>query len=363
LLLRAEDLAKGWLLALLEQVPLQEAPAILAADLARDGPRTCDAVVRALASDADLRRLEPGGALERLVGQAGAFAGAGNVEAVSGTVEALQGVIWSALRGELVDPDADQVSELAERLALVIELLRGAALRVWAERGDAQRDEPDERAAPGSGPRAGLRVAQAPEAEAGPRARGARGPLDAVLADAPRAPGPPKPTAAAGVGPEALWKGALEDEIGRAERSGAPLSLLVVELGDADRVVAVEGTAEAGATFGRFAQAVRSVVRRQDILACESDKRAWIIACDTGRLGAQALGERMAAAVRATEPWRGAPLSVSVGTAVFGEDARDAAGLIEVAEETRFAAEASGVPVLRISRAETDTEPENDPAV
>ncbi len=46
---------------MLEQSPLEAAPGILAADLARDGPRVCDAVVRALADDADLRRIEPGG--------------------------------------------------------------------------------------------------------------------------------------------------------------------------------------------------------------------------------------------------------------------------------------------------------------
>ena len=65
LVLRAEDLAKGWLLALLEQAPLHDAHTILVADLSRDGPRVCDAAVRALGNDADLRRIEPGGALER----------------------------------------------------------------------------------------------------------------------------------------------------------------------------------------------------------------------------------------------------------------------------------------------------------
>jgi len=51
LLLRVEDLTKGWLLALLEQAALEDAPAILAADVARDGPRVCEAIVRALADD------------------------------------------------------------------------------------------------------------------------------------------------------------------------------------------------------------------------------------------------------------------------------------------------------------------------
>ena len=43
----------------------------------------------------------------------------------------------------------------------------------------------------------------------------------------------------------------------------------------------------------------------------------------------------------------GAPLSVSVGVAVFGEDGQDVSSLIETAEESRFAAAASGVAVLR----------------
>ena len=133
--IRAEDLAKGWLLALLEQAPLHDAPTILAADLSRDGPRVCDAVVRALANDADLRRIEPGGALEPLVGAAGAFAGAGGVTSASQAVDALHGVIWSAIRAELGDPDGEQVSDLAERLALVIERVRGAALRAFVTRG------------------------------------------------------------------------------------------------------------------------------------------------------------------------------------------------------------------------------------
>ena len=48
LLPRSEDLTKGWLLALLEDAPLDEAPGILAADLTRDGPRLCTSVLRAL---------------------------------------------------------------------------------------------------------------------------------------------------------------------------------------------------------------------------------------------------------------------------------------------------------------------------
>jgi GGDEF domain-containing protein len=337
LLLATDDLTKGWLLALLEQAPLDEAPAILAVDLTRDGPRLCDALVRAISDDTDLRRLEPGGALEPLVAQIGELAGAQSLEAVSRAVDALLAVLWSALRDELRTPDPDQVSELAERLALIGELVRGAALR----RHGAGDDTPPIATKISLGPRGvaplhdeapGPRPADRPEAASGPALGGDR------RRDA-------EPLGPASV-TDALWVGALKEEIERSEHSSAPLSLLLAELEDADRVATVETPAEAALTFGHFAQAVRGVVRRQDILVCETETRAWIIARETGRAGAQALGSRIARAVGEGPPWRGAPMSASVGVAVLGQDGRHAAELIEAAEKAQFAAAASGIGIV-----------------
>jgi GGDEF domain-containing protein len=294
LLTRGEDLAKGWLLALLEQAPLDDAPAILAADLVRDGPRVCEAVLRAIADDRDLRRIEPGGALELLVSETGRLVGASDPQAVLGAVDALQAVIWSALRDAFAGADSDLVADLAQRLTQVIECIRTAAL-------SSARSVPES-----------LHTLQ-DESEQGP---------------------------------QPLWIGALDEEILQSERTGTPLSLLLVELEDADRLLAVERLERAGATFGRFAHAVRTVLRRRDLLARETDGRAWVIARATARVGAQALGERIAEAVREAEPWRGAPLTVSVGVAVLGEDGQDRESLLEAAEEDRFAAAAQGVSIL-----------------
>ena len=66
LLQRVEDLAEGLAAgAARAGRALAGAATILAAELARDGPRMCEAVVRALADDGDLRRLEPGGRSSR----------------------------------------------------------------------------------------------------------------------------------------------------------------------------------------------------------------------------------------------------------------------------------------------------------
>jgi hypothetical protein len=76
LLFHVEDLAKGWLLAVLEEEPLERAGAILGTELGREGPSICEAVLRALVSDEDLARLEPGGRLEALGTRAGELTGA-----------------------------------------------------------------------------------------------------------------------------------------------------------------------------------------------------------------------------------------------------------------------------------------------
>jgi GGDEF domain-containing protein len=333
------------LLALLEQAPLEDAPAIVAADIARDGPRICDAAVRALADDSDLRRLEPGGALEPLVSRTGDLAGAGGAAVVAGVVDALEAVLWSALRSELRDDDAELVSELAERLALVASLIRGAALRGIGAEAKPQR-------APSPAPQS---PAPAPEPPVDPSATR---PPTATRPPAPRlrpalTPSePPRDEASSERAtperpPEALWIGALEDEVTRAQKADSLLSLLLVELEDAERVRGVEAEPEATATFGRFAQALRTVVRRQDILACETESRAWIIARDTGRAGATALATRTAKTVREGRSWRGGPMTVNAGIAVYREDGHDAATLIDAAEQAKFAAAAAGLSVIR----------------
>jgi GGDEF domain-containing protein len=331
LLLTSAELAKGWLLALLEQAPLEEAPGILAVDLSRDGPRICEAALRAIVSDTDLRRLQAGGALRPLAARVGELAGATTPVGASQAVDALQAVIWSALRDELRHPDPDMVSEVSERLTLIGELLRGAALEM---------PEPAIAAAGVAGvPRSADSVAPAPAADAGDRP--AVWPADARGAPASVA--------------DPLWVGALEDEI--RQSAGSPLSLLLAELEDGDEVRAVQTPAAAGDTFSRFAGAVRSAVRRQDILVCESDTRTWIIARDTARGGARALGERIADAVRESGTWHGVPLEASVGIALLGEDGGTSAELIDAAEEARFAAAARGVRVLRDDAGPGDAEP------
>jgi GGDEF domain-containing protein len=302
---RADDLAKGWLLALVEDAPLQHAPALLGAAVVEDGPQLCEVVLRALADDRELGRLAAGGPLRPLAARVGEMAGAGrDAAATARCIDALADVLWAALRQQLPADDGELTSDLAERLALVCGVLRVAALE-------------------------GLPGNVSPDEEIGE-----------ATEPPPPAPSPARPASA-----DPLWLGALEEAVAHAE--GSPLSLLLVELDDAERVVATESAVAATAAFEHFAQAVRRAVRRHDILVSETDGRAWIIARDTKRSEAEALAERVAEAVGHGVAWRGAPLIASVGVALLGENGATADELIDAAEEARFAAAASGTDVAR----------------
>jgi GGDEF domain-containing protein len=325
LLGRTDDLAKNWLIALLEEAELRDGPTILSAGGTAEGPALCEAVLRALADDHELARLEPDGAQGDLAARAGELCAATTPAAAARGIEALRRTMWTALREELRRPEPELVAELAERLALVCQELLGAALDRLAGsaggRAEVELDTPPEPVAP---------APPEPVAPAPPE---------------PVAPAPPEPVAPAPpVRPRALWVAALEDEISVAD--GSPLSLLLAELEDAERVLAAETQAGASATFDLFAQAVRGVARGQDVLVRETDTRIWIIARGTGRTGAVALATRLAEAV-AEARWRRAPLTASVGLAVLGEDGHSAAELTEACEEARFTASASGTDVTR----------------
>jgi GGDEF domain-containing protein len=327
LVTRSDELAKGWLVELIARAPLEEAGSILAGELASTGPGLCAALVRALGSDAELSSAATQTAIA--AGTRAITRGRDPLGVVQ-AVDALRAVLWEGVRSELRNPDAELVAALAERLALVVGEVWRAALGP-AEFGVAEQPFA---AAASSGPElAGAELA-------GPADGDPRAPEAQITASRSVPPG-----SVAARSATTMWLDAVEDEVERAQRTRSPLSLLLVELDEAQRIAAVEVAAEAKLAFGRFAQAVRTVVRRQDIMACESETRAWVIARETGRLAAQALGVRIAGAVRSAPPWRGASMTVGVGVAVLGEDGASAAALIAAAEEGRFAAAADGLEV------------------
>ncbi|MBS1869064.1 MAG: diguanylate cyclase [Actinobacteria bacterium] len=375
---RAQAVAKGWLLTLLERAPLDAVAAIPAADLAAEGPAVCAALARALGSDAELDRLRPTGALASLVQRVPALAGAHDAAATLAAVDALRACLWASAV-EARGARGDDLAPLAERLAEVALVAGTTALagapatgiegggEDTAPAAAPQRATADDDRAGGSEdarPPAGRPVGAHPEGHrpqsgwSGP-ARSSAGPEpeEPAVRDLRAAGGSIThlPQRSAPEPPEMddgdLWIATLERHVDRAQREGGGLALLRVELVDSERLataVAIDLSGEGddrGVPYGRLAQAIRRAIRRQDLVASDRQGRAWVIAPAVGRAGAIALAERIGAGVEHGEHWRGAPLAATIGFAVYGEDGRDAATLIDRAEEAMLAASAAGVRI------------------
>jgi len=134
----ADGLARRWAIALINMRPLERISEIPLEAFALKAPPLCALAVRSLGSDAELERLTgrssahehadstPARTLRAL---AGARGGPAAVEAV----EALRGVLWDALLGELHWPIVDRsparlVADLADRLAYVCASVLAASL-------------------------------------------------------------------------------------------------------------------------------------------------------------------------------------------------------------------------------------------
>ena len=300
LLERSSDLAGGWLVALVESLALEDTPRIHLGELAVEGPALCEAVVRALSDDDALGRLRDGGTGERLAARAGQIAGAGGPEAISAAVDCLCGVIWEALRRGFDDPSPDQLFALGERLSLVGELVRGAGLRAWSGRGELS-----------------VSRRESPPAEA-------------------RETPPSEDVDPGG------WEPRLAEWVAGAKERSSALALLLVELDDADRLLAISSPEEAATVFDSFDTALRATAGDKAEVLIDGG-RAWVIAPGLSRARAWGLGARLSSAVSAAPRWRGAPLKVSLGLAVLGQNGDDAPSLIAAAEEARYAAQASGL--------------------
>jgi GGDEF domain-containing protein len=136
------------------------------------------------------------------------------------------------------------------------------------------------------------------------------------------------------------WEAAVE----RLAAGVRPFALLAVEVDDAPRLAAADapGAAEA---LARVERAVREELRPGDVLGREDDGRLWVVAADLGASGARALAERLADAVAAVAPVRGAALTVSIGLAASPAGGADRAELTARADESLYAARAAGVPI------------------
>ncbi len=318
-------LARDWLVALLARAPLAGAAAVPVADLAREAPALCVAMVRALSSDLELERLSQGD-LHALAGRAGALAGAGDAAAVVEAVEILRGVLWAGALAELRRPAPALIADLADRLAAIAAVVSAASLRAAAPAAatpasaSAPPAEPprDDAGAPRWDPSDAARSVQQAAAGHEPQVRDLR--------------------------PRILDGNAMEHIAQRVADHLADqrtLGVLLVELDGVERLIAAGDDAVAAAQAAEHA--LEGLLRQGDGARRDGPGRVWITLPGTGPAGARALALRIAVAVERAAEHRGAPLTASSGVAVFPSDALDAEGLIDRAEEALLRSRAGGV--------------------
>jgi diguanylate cyclase (GGDEF)-like protein len=140
---------------------------------------------------------------------------------------------------------------------------------------------------------------------------------------------------------------AVETAFANVARSGAPLSLVVLDLDRFSEVNNVHGHAVGDTVLRRVARAMAGAVRNGDIVARYGGEEFVVIAPDSGTEGAMALAERirMAVAAESKRPFDGLsiPLTISAGVASRLGDELDGRALFRAADSALRAAKRAGL--------------------
>ncbi|HSW41360.1 MAG TPA: diguanylate cyclase [Patescibacteria group bacterium] len=138
----------------------------------------------------------------------------------------------------------------------------------------------------------------------------------------------------------------LGEEILRAQRSGAPLALLMLDLDDFKFVNDTLGHLFGDEVLRWTAEQIRSTLRSSDVAARYGGDEFAVILPDTPPTGAHEAGERIVAALR-DRPYQAegrgpVPVSASVGVASYPADGRSTKALIAGADAALYRVKESG---------------------
>jgi len=138
----------------------------------------------------------------------------------------------------------------------------------------------------------------------------------------------------------------LGEEILRAQRSGAPLAVLMIDLDDFKLVNDTLGHLFGDEVLRWSAEQIRAALRGSDVAARYGGDEFAVILPDTPADGAREVEERIVAALR-DRPYQAGgrgpvPLGASVGIASFPADGRSAQALIAGADAALYRVKRSG---------------------
>jgi diguanylate cyclase (GGDEF)-like protein len=132
----------------------------------------------------------------------------------------------------------------------------------------------------------------------------------------------------------------LREEIARVARSGAPLSLLMVDLDEFKRINDVHGHQAGDRVLRSVGAALRAAVRAGDVVARYGGDEFVVLMPDTGAEDAEGVAERISRAIRASEHVVADDLRVAVGCslglAVYPRDGRTGKALLRAADAAMY---------------------------
>ena len=134
-----------------------------------------------------------------------------------------------------------------------------------------------------------------------------------------------------GAGNRRLLAERLRYELARHRRTGRPLAVLSLDLDGFKEVNDVLGHLAGDRLLAEVAHTLRDTVRDGDTVVRPGGDEFCIVAPETDRVEAEALAQRIGAALGALEGASG-PVSATVGTAVFPGDGTSATDLLATAD-------------------------------
>jgi GGDEF domain-containing protein len=308
------DVAKRWLLELIASAPLASAKSVPAAELARGGPPLCAAMVDAIESDEALETLSRSAP----AADAGHLAGAPDAAATAAAVEALRAALQSAVRARLSEPSAELVASVSDRVSDISATVLARSLGAGAA--DLETADPQISS-----------VAGAQAEETVPHLR-------------PVVPEPDEPIMVSKPADGDPWIVAMERRIDRSD-GDEPFAVLTTEIDDVDRLVVSGSGKEVAGAIDAAERALIAGLAPADVLVRERVGRYWIVSPMPEQPVARELGEQLAASVSDSASIAGAPLTASVGLAMFPADGKSPDELAEKADERLFAARSAGIRI------------------